>query len=104
MASPLNEAILELAARHDPHGVSMGIIVDTLAGEGFDSAAVETAIWALMANRRLTPCGFVARRVRRRDATGQLQVVRTYEFLLTPWSRDMDNQLELSLVAGDRDR
>ena len=34
----------------------------------------------------------------RRDETGEMQTVRTYEFLLVPWSVDMDNQLELGLA------
>lgn len=96
----LSAAVLDLVERYQPQGVAMGVIVDTLAGEGFDPASIEAEIWALLGQRRLTPCGYVCRKVRRRDATGQLVQARTYEFLLVPWSRDMDNQLELELGAA----
>ena len=32
---------------------------------------------------------------------GELEVRRTYEFLLITWSADADRQLELALGAGD---
>jgi hypothetical protein len=99
MASYLHDAIMELASRHEPRGVAMGVIVDTLAGEGFDAASIESEIWGMLGNRRLTPCGYVCRKVRRRDETGELVLARTYEFLLVPWSADMDRQLDLDIAA-----
>lgn len=99
MSRALRQAILEVAAAAEPHGATMGDIVDALTGEGFAATIAETEVWRLMAQRRLTPSGFVARRVRRRDPTGATQFRRTYEFLLIPWSRDADSQLELALAA-----
>ena len=77
----------------------MGAIVDAMVGEGFAATVVETEVWQLMAQRRLTPNGFVCRRVRRRDPMGEMEVKRTYEFLLIPWSHDADRQLELALAT-----
>lgn len=78
----------------------MGDIVDALAGVGFAPTVAETEVWRLMAERRLTPSGFVCRRVRRRDAMGEMEVRRSYEFLLITWSPDADRQLELGLAAA----
>jgi hypothetical protein len=102
MAEYLTEALLELARRHEPTGVSMGVLVDSMTGEGFDVESVESEVWRLLAQRRLTPNGFVCRRIRRRDETGETVQQRTYEFLLVTWSRDLDNQLELGLDAAGR--
>lgn len=105
MPSYLSDAIVDLAMRHEPRGVSMGVIVDTLAGEGFEAASIESEIWGLLGSRRLTPCGYVCRKVRRRDETGELVLARTYEFLLVPWSPDMDKQLDLDIAArGEGER
>lgn len=98
MTAYLSQAILEVAARHGDQGASMGTIVDHLAGEGFDPESVEAEIWTMLATRRLTPCGYVCRKIKRRDKTGEPQTLRSYEFLLVPWSTDMDNQLELTLA------
>jgi hypothetical protein len=103
MASYLVDAIIELAARYEPRGVPMGVIVDTLAGEGFEAASIESEIWGMLGRRRLTPCGYVCRKVRRRDETGELVMARTYEFLLVPWSPDMDRQLDLDIAAAPED-
>jgi hypothetical protein len=103
MASYLSDAIIELAARYEPRGVPMGVIVDTLAGEGFEAASIESEIWGMLGRRRLTPCGYVCRKVRRRDETGELVMARTYEFLLVPWSPDMDRQLDLDIAAAPED-
>ncbi len=94
-------AILELAERFEPGGVTMGRIVDTLEGEGYRAELVEQELWRLLAQRRLTPCGYVCRRVRRRDGVGELEQARSYELLLIPWSLDLDHQLELQLVEGE---
>ncbi len=98
MAAFLSQAILEIAERHGEQGAAMGAIVDHLVGEGFDPKSIESEIWAMLASRRLTPCGYVCRKLKRRDETGELQTMRSYEFLLVPWSVDMDNQLELTLA------
>ena len=103
MSAALREAILEVAVSAEPQGATMGDIVDHLAGEGFAATVVETEIWRLMAERRLTPAGFVCRRVRRRDPMGEMELRRTYEFLLISWSADADRQLELALAAGGDD-
>ena len=103
MPSYLRDAIAELASRHEPRGVPMGVIVDTLAGEGFEATSIESEIWQMLGSRRLTPCGYVCRKVRRRDETGELALVRTYEFLLVPWSADMDKQLDLDIAAQRED-
>ena len=101
MTHPLRDAILEVAAKAEPKGATMGEIVDAIASEGFTATAVEGEIWQLMADRRLTPAGFVYRRVRRTDDLGEPQIRRSYEFLLITWSPGADKQLELALAAGD---
>src|SRR5690606_9571278 len=53
MPSPVAVAILELAERAEPGGVTMGRIVDTLEGEGFRAELVEQELWRLLAQRRL---------------------------------------------------
>jgi len=102
MSSAVTLAILELAERFEPSGVTMGRIVDSLEGEGFAPEAVEQELWGLLAMRRLTPCGYVCRKVRRRDALGEIEQARSYELLFIPWSEDLDRQLELKLLEGDR--
>jgi hypothetical protein len=101
MPSAVAAAILELAERSEPNGVTMGRIVDTLEGEGFGAEVVEHALWQLLAQRRLTPCGYVCRKVRRRDPVGELEQARSYELLLIPWSQDLDRQLELQLAEAE---
>lgn len=101
MPSPVAVAILELAERAEPGGVTMGRIVDTLEGEGFRAELVEQELWRLLAQRRLTPCGYVCRKVRRRDGVGELEQARSYELLFIPWSEDLDRQLELQLAEGE---
>ena len=103
MSAPLREAILEVAVAAEPQGATMGDIVDHLAGEGFAPTVIESEIWRMMAERRLTPAGFVCRKVRRRDPMGELEVRRSYEFLLISWSADADRQLELALAVGGDD-
>lgn len=102
MTSPVATAILELAERAQPGGVTMGRIVDTLEGEGFGAELVEQELWRLLAQRKLTPSGYVCRKVRRRDPLGELEQARSYELLFIPWSEDLDRQLELSLAEGER--
>lgn len=99
MSQALRQAILEIAAAAEPQGETMGAIVDALVGEGFTATIVETEVWQLMAQRRLTPNGFVCRRVRRRDSMDEMEIKRSYEFLLIPWSHDADHQLELALAS-----
>ena len=101
MSQALRDAILEVAATAEPRGATMGDIVDHLAGEGYAATVVEGEVWQLMAERRLTPSGFVCRKVRRRDEVGELEVRRSYEFLLITWSADADRQLELALGNGE---
>lgn len=100
MSHPQREAILAIAAAAEPQGATMGDIVDTLVGEGFTATMVEGEVWQLLAERRLTPSGYVCRRVKRRDDVGETQVRRSYEFLLITWSTDADKQLELSLAQA----
>lgn len=101
MPSAVAAAILDLAEQCEPTGVTMGRIVDALEGQGFAPGLVEQELWALLARRRLTPCGYVCRKVRRRDALGELEQVRSYELLFIPWSEDLDRQLELRLLEGE---
>lgn len=70
----------------------MGVVVDTLEHNGYAPEDVEQEIWAMLAARRLTPSGFVCRKVRN---TPGATPARTYEFLLMPWSPKLDGQLEL---------
>lgn len=101
MPAPLRQAILEVANRTESSGATMGDIVDQLAGAGYTDTSIEAEVWTLLAERRLTPCGFVCRKVRRRDATGEMELRRSYEFLLIPWSADADKQLELQLAVDE---
>lgn len=97
MASPLQDAIVELAEQAGPTGVAMGSVVDTLEAQGFAPAIVEREIWSLLERRRLTPNGFVCRTLRRRGADGRAATSRVYEFMLVPWSAALDAQLDLAL-------
>jgi len=101
MSTAIASAILGLAERFEPGGVTMGHIVDALEGEGFRPEQVEQQLWSLLAQRRLTPCGYVARKVRRRDALGEIERARSYELLFIPWSEDLDRQLDLQLAEGE---
>jgi hypothetical protein len=94
MSNAIDDAILLRAGREAPRGASMGVIVDDLAAEGHAAEQVERAVWRLLGARRLTPSGFVCRVVRRRTDSGEIRQVRTYEFLLIPWSPEMDRQLD----------
>lgn len=96
MSTGLSQAILELAESAGNEGVAMGAIVDTLEAAGHEVESVEQEIWDLMARRRLTPCGFVCRVVRQR-VEGEAVRQRVYELMLVPWSRHLDDQLELEL-------
>lgn len=97
MSEQFQAEILEQAGRAGDRGVPMGQIVDAMVGLGHGVEAVEQAIWALMATRRLTPSGYVCRIVKRRDAFGEPVQARSYELLLAPWSAEQDRQLELGL-------
>ena len=101
MSAALRQAILEVTAAAEPQGKTMGDIVDALAGQGFVATMIETEVWQLMAARRLTPNGFVCRKVRRRDPMGEMELRRSYEFLLITWSPDADRQLELALSTAE---
>ena len=75
----------------------MGSLVDTLEHNGYAAEDVEREIWTMLAGRRLTPSGFVCRRVR---TSAGATPSRAYEFLLVPWSPSLDGQLELGLERG----
>ncbi len=90
----LRQAILALAESVPDKGMSMGALVDTLEHNGYAPEEIELEIWAMLASRRLTPSGFVCRKVR---ATEGATPARTYEFLLVPWSPKLDGQLDLGL-------
>ncbi len=94
IASPLQRAILELAEQAGEQGISMGDVVDALEQRGFAAPDIEHEIWELLSRRRLTPSGFVCRKLRGSQGRGHR---RTYEFLLVPWSPELDGQLELDL-------
>ncbi len=98
MPDALQAEILSYVERNGEAGITMGKIVDALIADGAQEQEVELAIWGLMQRRRLTPSGFVCRKVRK---PGQAQVAetRTYEFVLIPWSPALDQQLELNLDA-----
>ena len=98
----LSQAILDHADSAGTRGVPMGQLVDALVGRGFSPEAVEHAIWGLLGARRLTPSGFLCRQLRRRDNLGELVQTRCYELLLTPWSHELDDQLDLDLAATGR--
>ena len=99
MASPLQRAILDLAEQAGEQGVSMGDVVDALEQRGFAAPDVEHEIWDMLSRRRLTPSGFVCRKLRTSQGRGSR---RTYEFLLVPWSPELDGQLELDLDGRRR--
>ncbi len=96
MQDGIQALVLELAEQAGPKGISMGHIVDQLAGAGHQTDAVERAIWELLGRRRLTPVGYVRRVLRRRGDNDRLISSRSYEFLLIPWSADLDKQLEIA--------
>ncbi len=99
MRSALSQAILALAESAADSGMSMGALVDTLERNGYAAEDVEREIWTLMSRRRLTPSGFVCRRIRTAGSSGT-STARAYEFLLVPWSPSLDGQLELGLESG----
>jgi hypothetical protein len=94
MASPLQRAIAELAEQAGEQGISMGDVVDALEQRGFAPPDVEHEIWEMLSQRRLTPSGFVCRTMRRSQGKTNRRI---YEFLLVPWSPELDGQLELDL-------
>lgn len=101
MADPLADAILNLVEAQAETGVTMGKLVDRLVADGGNEQDVELTIWRLIQHRRLTPSGFVCRKVRKPSQIGPGGETRTYEFVLVPWSPALDAQLELDL--GDAD-
>jgi len=94
MRSALRQAIVALAESAPEQGMSMGALVDTLEHNGYAPEDVEREIWAMLAARKLTPSGFICRKVRSQPGASP---ARTYEFLLVPWSPKLDGQLELTL-------
>ncbi len=99
MTDDLQAAVLTLVERNGDQGVTMGKIVDRLVADGGSEQEIEMAIWRLIQRRRLTPSGFVCRKVRRPGQGGAVET-RTYEFVLIPWSPALDAQLELNLGAS----
>ena len=98
MLDQLEAAVLTVVERHADTGVTMGKIVDRLVADGAPEQEVELAIWRLIQQRRLTPNGFVCRKVRKpNQSDGNGSETRTYEFVLIPWSPALDAQLELDL-------
>lgn len=100
MASPLTDAVLELAEIAGESGIAMGAIVDTLEGRGFAAEHVEREVWTLLEKRRLTPAGFVCRTVKKRGVDGEGIRARVYELMLVPWSAALDRQLDLGLEGS----
>lgn len=94
MRSALRQAILALVESASDGGMAMGAVVDTLEHNGYASGDVEQEVWAMLEARRLTPAGFICRKVRSQPGATPS---RTYEFLLMPWSPKLDGQLELTL-------
>ena len=94
MPDAMQQTVLALVEAHADSGVTMGKIVDLLVADGGDEQAIEMAIWQLIQRRRLTPNGFVCRKVRKPSLGAE---TRTYEFVLIPWSPALDAQLELDL-------
>ncbi|MCA9718957.1 MAG: hypothetical protein H6713_11175 [Myxococcales bacterium] len=88
----LRDRILERAATNGSRGVTMGALVEAMIRHGNAVEDVEREIWNLLATRRLTPSGFAARLLRRRDQLGALVERRSYEFLLVPWSPQRDDE------------
>jgi hypothetical protein len=97
MSDPLADAVLHLVDTQADTGVTMGKLVDRLVADGGNEQEVELVIWQLIQQRRLTPSGFVCRKVRKPNQTGASTETRTYEFVLVPWSPALDAQLELDL-------
>lgn len=97
MSDELQDAVLAFVEHQPDAGVTMGRIVDQLVGEGAPEQDVELAIWRLIQRRKLTPNGFVCRKVRK---AGPGSETRTYEFVLIRWSPALDAQLELDLDAS----
>ncbi|HLT39936.1 MAG TPA: hypothetical protein VK034_26830 [Enhygromyxa sp.] len=97
MPDQLQDAVLSVVERHADTGVTMGKIVDRLVADGAPEQEVELTIWRLIQHRRLTPNGFVCRKVRKPNQDGVGTETRTYEFVLIPWSPALDAQLELDL-------
>jgi hypothetical protein len=98
----IREAILEHAATAGARGVPMGQVVDALVGRGYPVHDVEQTIWGLLGERLLTPSGFVCRMLRRRDDLGAQVQSRCYELLIVPWSRELDDQLELAYDQSEQ--
>jgi len=94
MSDPLQLTVLALVEAQGEDGVTMGKIVDRLVSDGANEREVELAIWRLIQRRRLTPNGFICRKVRKPSQGAE---TRTYEFVLIPWSPALDAQLELDL-------
>ncbi len=88
----LHDRILTRAAANGERGVTMGALVESMLRHGNDVEDIERAIWELMATRQLTPSGYAARVLRRRDQLGALVDRRSYEFLLVPWSPERDRE------------
>jgi hypothetical protein len=96
MAS-ITRAVLHVAEQAGPSGIAMGRLVDALERDGHPVEDIEQAVWTLLGQRRLTPSGFVCRSLRQRSERGRSAPLRVYEFLLAPWSAELDGQLELEL-------
>jgi len=97
MSDPLADAVLSLVDAHAEAGVPMGKLVDRLVADGGNEQHVQLGIRQLIQQRRLSPSGFVCRKVRKPNHNGPGVETRTYEFVLVPWSPALDAQLELDL-------
>jgi hypothetical protein len=102
MLDQLQAAVLTVVERHADTGVTMGKIVDRLVADGAPEQEVELAIWGLIQARRMTPNGFVCRKVRKPSQDGNGSQTRAYEFVLIPWSPALDAQLELDLGGASK--
>lgn len=87
----LHEEIVRICESAGHGGVPMGQVVDRLVAEGFAEEEIEQRIWTMIAQRHLTPNGFVRRRLRIADRARGRYERRCYEFTLIAWSEALDH-------------
>ena len=99
MLTELTSSILAIAEETNPTGISMGSLVQTMSQRGYGIEAVEQETWQLLRQRKLTITGYVRRLLRRKNSLGESTLTPVYDFLLIPWSLELDHQLDLDLEA-----